>query len=1169
MNRLTRPSASQSAPPALLLWRNELGFYLRQPLNAVLLAGLLCYGWLLANNGAGVMPAQLLKQLLFSQSAMLVFLSPFVLTLLAPQAFLRDRLHRMSPFVHSSALSPAGLRQQQRRGLLTLGLVMLLLQNALIGLVLVPQLTDPAAGAVTGRALLVAALASFFLQQLPALLLSALLAERLCQRLHSSLPLYLCAAALWIGYLLLSAATGSPLMAGSAVTSPLLWQLMCWLDPLAVIPLFSALQQQSGPADLLQLATEPVLWQNRLLWAALLAWLYWRRHDQQDVRNQAERRRAPGRFFRPQQPATSDSGLPSAAGSFNVTLLAEADQTTPHRLRQLQTLLQFQLRQILAQPAQLALLAGAALLVFSEVWGNLGYAEQLAQLTPTSRDALNLVCWDLLPPLCTLLLAGWAHQLAWQGRQNRMSELLAATALPATLLYISRLLSLMLLAGLTVLLMLIAVAAVQLLQGQTPALAEYSRQGALLLLPLLGWVCLLQCCHGLLNSPLWANALVLLCLLAAFSPITAWLELNSPLWRLWLSPLGQPDALWGYSASIGRLQRFGPYWLSLMLLCCLAGIGWFHRDSPQWRNQPSAGFRLLLAGGLVLTLWQGFSLQQQWQQDRPAASERYAKRAAYERQYGQWAQRPAPEVQALDWVVTLDPPHQQADVSVQMTLVNSHPQPLTELLLGQLPGSTPLQAPPQVGGARLLHADVALQQYHYQFDAPLQPGASTRASLQIRLQQTALSQVSVPLTLRPQFSLIQALYWLPKPGFVSEFTLRDASLRREYQLPAMPDNLPSRLFADSPAPAATYDFVRLNTTIQLPAGYLAVAQGDAVTAPQRSGLAALATSAQPASEQAQRELAQRELAQQELAQPAAGWQAHQFVSAPLRNLPAVLALPAALYQQLDQQLTDLSDWQGQPLPPVQLQLYTPPAAAEHSASTLGAAADTLRWFSRHVAPYRQAQLRLVIMPELGASGYALPGLILLNHHHGVRARPTADAGFSQHYRRVVHETAHQWFGHDLGNGVPADRVLLVESLSKYVELVLIEQQFGPAAMQALVDWETERWQWAQARSTGQLLALVDADESHDQYSRATLVFARLRAELGDAVITAALRQLWQQHAYPHPPASSMDFVRALRAQSPKDKTALIDQLLLDTNTQQLLRPPAGSEAAERLAEPVP
>ena len=234
----------------------------------------------------------------------------------------------------------------------------------------------------------------------------------------------------------------------------------------------------------------------------------------------------------------------------------------------------------------------------------------------------------------------------------------------------------------------------------------------------------------------------------------------------------------------------------------------------------------------------------------------------------------------------------------------------------------------------------------------------------------------------------------------------------------------------------------------------------------------------------------------------------------MRNLPALIAVP---WQQ-----------QSSTAAGVPLQIYSPEFNTATDL-TMQAMRDTVQWFSQQIGAYPGDALRLVIMPDIGPTGYALPQLVLINHRVGVRAKPSEDAPFSQVYRRAAHETAHQWFGHGIGNGVPGDGAFLVESLAKYAELVLLEQRFGRAAMQGLVDYEQQRYARAQAGSLAAASSLIDADESYDQYSRATLVFAKLRAELGDFI--AALRQLWQQHRYPATPASSMDFVRALRAQS--------------------------------------
>ncbi|KTF06622.1 hypothetical protein MGSAQ_001882, partial [marine sediment metagenome] len=79
---------------------------------------------------------------------------------------------------------------------------------------------------------------------------------------------------------------------------------------------------------------------------------------------------------------------------------------------------------------------------------------------------------------------------------------------------------------------------------------------------------------------------------------------------------------------------------------------------------------------------------------------------------------------------------------------------------------------------------------------------------------------------------------------------------------------------------------------------------------------------------------------------------------------------------------------------------------------------------------------------------------------------------------------------------------------------------------------------------GTAKGLVDATSPHQQYSQATLAFDVLRTELGDEVIVEALRRLWSQHGYPNEPATSMDFVAALKSVAGEVHYPLIEQVLL-------------------------
>ena len=72
---------------------------------------------------------------------------------------------------------------------------------------------------------------------------------------------------------------------------------------------------------------------------------------------------------------------------------------------------------------------------------------------------------------------------------------------------------------------------------------------------------------------------------------------------------------------------------------------------------------------------------------------------------------------------------------------------------------------------------------------------------------------------------------------------------------------------------------------------------------------------------------------------------------------------------------------------------------------------------------------------------------------------------------------------------------------------------------------------------------IDADKSHEQYSKATIVFSKLRTVVGDEAIIQALRQLWKKHKYPQKPAVSMDFVNYLKQAAP-NHVSDIETLLL-------------------------
>ncbi|MDZ7868227.1 MAG: M1 family aminopeptidase [Rheinheimera sp.] len=1075
---------------------NEWRFYRVQPLFWLSLFLALAFA-ALVNLNPGTVDAQPVKALLLRHSMLLMSIQPLLIGVLAPLLLLRDSQHGISALIDVTAQS-----RRQRLVVRALGLWLCaaLLQLCLVLWVALVFSTTYAE--TTGiwrwswQLLLV--------QQLPALALLTALALWCSCRSQSPIVLYLQGAAVWLGYMLLAAATGSPLMANSQSISPLLSQLMLYLDPYALTPVLAQLRQSGEmPADLSQLTA--AFWLNRLLILSLSALLCWRA---------LQRRPA----------AAGQRKPPTSADIPRTTTALQYQPCPPDRLRPapvFAALLRLQWQQLCFQYSTLLAMLALCLLVFSEVYTGLGYAETFSQLVPNSRDALNRVSGDVIPRFGLLLVAFWAHQLSWLNRQTRIDGLIAATPLPSALLLLSQFIAVSGLVLLLVLLSLSAVALAQMLLQVPFDLIEYGRQGLLVLLPLWCWALLLLACHALLRQPLWANLAVAVLLAFGLSPLPDLLQLQHPLWHIGQSQLQLPDSLWGYQGALGSTAQtfagdfyhggFWPYWLLWVLLAISLGalaLQFYHRGTGFSRPNVATRFTPLTAAAALcatLALLQGLHIHQQLDAAGALQSrdERLEKRAAYEQQYQHWRMVPQPVVQQVTLQVSLDPHTQQAKISVTLTLHNPHRQPVSQLLLG-FPGLQTPTALQQLQSGQAV-ADINHQLGQQVLNIQLAPGAQTELRLQYLLQQQGIAAAPSHQIIRPIFSYLRLLQLLPQIGFVPELRLRDDAERVRFGLAPLPasETQPSVLAASHTPASARYDWAILDTTIAVPVGY----QGIAAGALQKT------------------------------------WQAdgqqffHYRTKAAVRNLPALLAVP----------------WpkQSSSAAGIPLEIYSPEFNSATDL-TMQAMQNTVQWFSQNIGAYPGDALRLVMMPDIGPTGYALPQLVLINHRVGVRAKPIADAPFSQVYRRAAHEVAHQWFGHGIGNGVPGDSAFLVESVTKYAELVLLEQQFGVAAMQGLVDYEQQRFARAQAGSLAAASSLIDADEAYDQYSRATLVFAKLRAELGDAVILKALQQLWQQHRYPLPPASAMDFVRALQAQSPASALPLIDQLLLGTDIRPLL-----------------
>ena len=921
---------------------------------------------------------------------------------------------------------------------------------------------------------------------LPVVALLASFSLWVMEKFNSTFLIYVVFILFWLGYTILASMTGSPILAGSKVVNENLMTFMQIFDPYGITALMAGLQQE-GELTLLS----PSLLANRI--GCLVAALILLKLALSTKSFEFNLFKRSGKTVQEELP--EQLAFESTPG-FRYQRVIQS----PQSLRILGRLILSDIQGILTNKLNILLLCGWPILVFEEILSGIGYAEAMSVLEPTSFDALNRVAWDLIPIMGSLLTLLFSWQICWRSKASDMAELISVAPIKSLILSVSHLLSLILLLAFVVLLGAMGAFVAEAIAGSVVVPTHYLAQFGISYLSLITMAIVFVAIHTLIHQRLIAMLVIFLVLLVKFSPLMQALGMTHPLWDIFTIPVSPPDMFWGYSGSMSTILPYSVFWLINSLALLSMAVAFSHRDAGINNfsmSKVKSSFVVLGVSILSIVSAVGiFSHQISSEVPLVTAEQSRIWRIDYEREYSHWLDIAQPTVKAVDSVVDIYPQQGYAAFELTYTLTNPSNEPIRKVLVGGW-GNT-LFSEASLDGAELELYDERLNQRVFQLERPMNQGEELKFTVKFEYRQPSLLPADLHHIVKPDFTYIRSVPLLPHIGFNRNAMIRSNEVREEYGMAPTDVVLPSEYYSLDQTIDGRYDFVEMKTRVSTRNDQYAIAQGALI----RDWV------------EGKRRYFEYETSQA------------------IRNIPVWLSVPfepvERIYQNID------------------LKIYAP-KPDEASDLHMTAMQDTIKWFEDNIHPYPGEQLNLVAFPNIGPTGYALPQTMLINNRVGFRAKPSEKAVFDQRYRRTVHETAHQWFGHLIGSGAYNDRSFLIESMAKYVELVMLERRYGNETAQALFEYEEGRYRIGQARSSRPTLALVDAEESHDQYSRATLVFSRLREAMGDEPIIAAIKQLFDEHAYPKTPATSMDFVRALKRHTEQAHHHLIDQLLLQSD----------------------
>ncbi|MFP2906000.1 ABC transporter permease/M1 family aminopeptidase [Pyxidicoccus sp. 3LFB2] len=761
-------------------------------------------------------------------------------------------------------------------------------------------------------------------------------------------------------------------------------------------------------------------------------------------------------------------------------------------------------RYVLKSGAFLSLLALWAVVVGMDVAADATRTEYGTHLLPTTglllpglQQALSLIG--------TLTMVYFGAELVWRERVVRMSALLDATPVSSAVFYLSKL---GVLAVLTCVLAATAVGIAVLFQLSRGY--HHLEPGLYLsLLFFTGLPLLLFAVAVLLLQTLSPNRYVGMFLALFLALVVRQGELvglEHGLLRFASGPPLRHSDLNGYGAAVGSFCALMVYWSALAGLLGLITCGLWRRGvSPPLRARLAALPRvwgrsgqvaavaclaifagtggLIFHGTHVLNLYETRSGLADWKAD-------------YEKAYQRYETLAQPSVVAVKSHVDLFPGERRYQLAGTYQLENRTSEAIETVWVSVRRDVSP--AGLKLSGARLHSHDARFGMYAFRLERPLPPGARAELTFAIDVVRRGLQASSdIDTSIVENGSFIANIEAFPSIGYRKGYELKDARERRKRGLP------------ESPAVEA-------------------VAEGDLGLAEASGGRAWTTLDTTLSTSEDQLAVAPGVLRRE--------WREgsrryfHYVMDRPMLNyfafVSARYAVEKARHRGID------------------VEVYFHPAHVHNVARMMAAATRSLDIFSEQFGPYPHPQLRIVEVPSYwGFGALALSNTIYFPEHRGFLADPS-HGGVDLVTRRIAHEVAHQWWGHQVDPASGPGASTLTESLAKYSEQLVVKALHGEPHLRQVLAFDLDRYLRGRAAEDAEEPPLTEVkDQPYLYYGKGAVVMNALGDLLGEAALNRALRRLVLERAWPNAQPTTRDLLAALHAEAPEAQRLLIDQWL--------------------------
>lgn len=848
---------------------------------------------------------------------------------------------------------------------------------------------------------------------------------------------------------------------------------------------------------------------NRLLWTslsfALLALTYFRFNFNQFLN--------PVSFFKRKRKETTSQPsrviqnigqLPKVAQQFNFS----ADRA------QLALLTRFEFRKMIRSVFFFIILGLSVLLtIVTAQFSNLMYGTDVYPLTYIQIGFAGgtFVFFQLI------MLVFYTGLVIWRERDSKIDELIGSSPVKNSVLFFSKFLSLLFLALCVNVICILTCIGLQTFSGYTNyELGLYFTD--LILLKVLSISILVAL--GLSIQVFFRNryfafffvafmVLGLPLILRAFNYSNDLLSFNSTGPQLPYSDMN------GHGHTLVNYFVYKSYWAGLMLIIVAFAIAMYQRGREygfmnrlrQAKHSFRPSYRIMVIAGMLLFLSSGAVIYYNTRILNPYISpkEREKRMVKFEQDYKKYEAELQPRVVESNLQVDIWPEKLGCDIRGHYYLKNKNSRAVTKLFVN-VPEDAQIRRIAFSGKTEKFLNDTLAGFFGYTLGSPLQPGDSIKMEFDLGY----FPKQFIIRSRRPDMVENGSFFnsdLFPSIGYNSDAELGDNSSRKKYGLAPKPR---MANILDTTAYANTYvtrdaDWIRFECELSTVEGQTAIAPGYLQKDWSQNGR-------------------------------------HYFkykMDSPILNFYAFLS---ARYEvKRDQWINPANKTNT-----VNIEIYYTPGHEYNLDRMVKGVKQSLDYFTKNFSPYQHRQVRIIEFPRYASFAQSFPNTIPFSESIGFIARVNETNPDEVDYPFYVtsHEVAHQWWAHQVIGANVQGSTLMSETMAQYSSLMVMEKEYGQAAMSKFLKYEMDQYLRGRASEGKKEVPLLFCEnQQYIHYNKGSVVMYALKDYLGEDTLNAALARYIRKTAYQSAPyTTALEFYEYIQSATPDSLRNTVEDL---------------------------